>query len=393
MKKRKTQEEFEKELKEIHPNIKVLGKYTNTNTKIHCLCMIHNYEFDSIPNNMLRGHGCKLCGIEKNSSSRTKPHDQFVSEVKKINPQIEIIGTYMNMNTYIKCRCLIDGYEWNSDPHKLLKKMSCPVCRNKAVMQGVNDVATTRPDLVKYFKNKEDAYKYTQGSEAIIDAVCPTCGTYKRIRVGNLSRHGLACNVCYERKYGKKRVGYNYWNINTMQEYLNENVPGYIVLDSKSEKNKNGWELFVYIQCANKDHQPYWTRWANIQKGYLCQKCAGNYSNGEIMAEQIFVKHNINFIPQYIFNDCKDQRPLPFDFYLPDYNLIVEIMGEQYESPVDIFGGEEKFEITVMHDKLKRDYLNNHNIDILDIWYYEFNRMENLILNKLASQQLKTITT
>ena len=46
-----------------------------------------------------------------------------------------------------------------------------------------------------------------------------------------------------------------------------------------------------------------------------------------------------------------------------------------------------------MHDKLKRDYLNNHNIDILDIWYYEFNRMENLILNKLASQQLKTITT
>ena len=95
----------------------------------------------------------------------------------------------------------------------------------------------------------------------------------------------------------------------------------------------------------------------------------------------------------YIFNDCKDQRPLPFDFYLPDYNLIVEIMGEQHESPVDIFGGEEKFEITVMHDKLKRDYLNNHNIDILDIWYYEFNRMENLILNKLASQQLKTITT
>lgn len=86
MKKRKTQEEFEKELKEIHPNIKVLGKYTNTNTKIRCLCMIHNYEFDSIPNNMLRGHGCKLCGIEKNSSSRTKPHDQFVSEVKKINP-------------------------------------------------------------------------------------------------------------------------------------------------------------------------------------------------------------------------------------------------------------------------------------------------------------------
>ena len=56
---KKTQVEFEEELKLILPDVKVIGKYINTNTKIHCKCLIHNYEFDAFPVNMLRGYGCK----------------------------------------------------------------------------------------------------------------------------------------------------------------------------------------------------------------------------------------------------------------------------------------------------------------------------------------------
>ena len=84
-------------------------------------------------------------------------------------------------------------------------------------------------------------------------------------------------------------------------------------------------------------------------------------SSGERAAEKIFKQYNINFIPQKRFDDCRDVYTLPFDFYLPDYNLIVEIMGEQHERPVEIFGGQEG----------------------LDIWYYEFDKMEDLILNKI----------
>ena len=106
-------------------------------------------------------------------------------------------------------------------------------------------------------------------------------------------------------------------------------------------------------------------------------------SSGERAAEKIFKQYNINFIPQKRFDDCRDVYTLPFDFYLPDYNLIVEIMGEQHERPVEIFGGQEGFEKRIRHDKIKRDYLKQNNIDILDIWYYEFDKMEDLILNKI----------
>lgn len=385
MAKRKTQEEFEKELSLVLPSIKVLGKYINTNTKIHCKCLIHDYEFDAFPLNMLRGHGCRKCGNEKQSKKQTKSHEQFVADVKKVNSNIEIVGKYINMDTKICVKCLVDGYIWDADPRKLMRGSQCAVCTNRKVMVGVNDIATTRPDIVKYFKNKDEAKKYTSGSEKMINVVCPECGYEDKIRIGNLSRFGFACNGCYENKYGRKRVSHGYWNQDTMSEYLKENYPGYKLLGIQTSSNSESGCLKAFIKCPNDNHEPYWAYWTNIISGYTCFLChlEDAMSHGERMAESIFQKHNIKFESQKRFDDCRDKYTLPFDFYLPDYNLIVEIMGEQHERPVEYFGGEEAFIKCVAHDKIKRNYLKSNNIDILDVWYYEFDNMENLILNKI----------
>lgn len=383
MKKRKTQEEFEKELNLVLPDIQVIGKYINMNTKIRFKCLIHDFEFDAFPQNMLRGHGCRKCGNEKQSKKQTKSHDKFVEYLKGINQDVEIVGKYINMDTKIQARCLIDGYIWDADPRKLYRGCKCAVCSNRKVIEGINDVKTTRPDLVKYFKNKDEASQYTVGSEKIIDAICPECGYEDKIRIGNLSRFGFACNGCYEKRYGRKRAPYGYWNKDTMVEYLNANYVWYKLLDIK-EASVDGC-LKVYIKCPNENHNPYWAYWTNIISGYTCSLCylEDSMSHGEHMAESIFKKHSINFNPQKRFDDCRDKYTLPFDFYLPDYNLIIEIMGEQHEHPVDYFGGEESFRRCIKHDKMKRDYLKANNIHCLDIWYYDFDKMEELILNKI----------
>lgn len=140
----------------------------------------------------------------------------------------------------------------------------------------------------------------------------------------------------------------------------------------------------------NYEHPREFTTSINAFVNAFVKHPSLNKSNGEICAENIFKKYNINFIPQKRFNNCKDTYTLPFDFYLPDYNLVIEIMGEQHEHPVDLFGGQEGFEKRIVHDKFKRDYLKQNNIDILDIWYYEFDKMEKLILNKIQSILNKT---
>ena len=207
MKKRKTQAEFEDELSLILPDIVVLGEYININTKIKFKCLVHDFEFDAFPQNMLRGHGCRKCGNEKQSMKQTKSHERFVKDLNVINPNIEVVEKYINMDTHIKVKCLIDGHVWNADPRKLMRGSKCPVCENRIVVCGVNDICSVRPDLVKYFKNKSEATMYVTGSGHIIDVICPDCGYEDKVKISNLSRFGFFCNGCYEKIYGRRESG------------------------------------------------------------------------------------------------------------------------------------------------------------------------------------------
>ena len=82
---------------------------------------------------------------------------------------------------------------------------------------------------------------------------------------------------------------------------------------------------------------------------------------------RLFTENNIKFIPEKTFNDLKKSYYLRYDFYLEDYNILVEYHGEQH------FRGEGKYfhDDTVKNDKIKYDYAKNNNINIL---YFTFNK-------------------
>ena len=42
--------------------------------------------------------------------SRKKTHEEFVLEMKKVNPNIEIVGKYKTTNDKITCKCSIHNY-------------------------------------------------------------------------------------------------------------------------------------------------------------------------------------------------------------------------------------------------------------------------------------------
>lgn len=91
-------------------------------------------------------------------------------EHKKLFPSDE-----SRIKTYI-CKCLNDGYIFENSEKNLKNQKKCEVCLGKVVVRGVNDIATTRPELVKFLKNKNDAYNYTAKSSKVIDFVCDICG-------------------------------------------------------------------------------------------------------------------------------------------------------------------------------------------------------------------------
>lgn len=67
---------------------------------------------------------------------------------------------------------------------------------------------------------------------------------------------------------------------------------------------------------------------------------------------------------------------LSYDFYLPKYNLLIEYQAEQHDHQCGIFGS---FERQQEHDRRKRKYAEEFNISLLEIWYYNFDKIEEIL--------------
>lgn len=103
---------------------------------------------------------------------------------------------YVTNYQYYKYRCNNCGFiNWISLSN-LNKGVKCSCCSNHVVVKGINDVATLRPELLKYFVNINDAYTHTVMSGKKVKCKCPTCGTEKYILISNLSAHGFSCDKC-----------------------------------------------------------------------------------------------------------------------------------------------------------------------------------------------------
>ena len=84
----------------------------------------------------------------------------------------------------------------------------CPVCCGRIVIDGINDLATTRADLVQYLANAKDAKTHTRSSNEKVLCCCPLCKTTKTMTFNDLDRKGFSCQMCadgvsYPNKFGR----------------------------------------------------------------------------------------------------------------------------------------------------------------------------------------------
>lgn len=108
-------------------------------------------------------------------------------------------------------------------------------------------------------------------------------------------------------------------------------------------------------------------------------KIASNYE--EVVAEYLIL-HDIRFVSQCIFIGCNGSNPLPFDFYIPKYNLIIEVDGKQHYKKIDYFGNNSSYKKQKEHDAIKENYCKKHKIKIKRINYSIFTDNKNCFKNK-----------
>ena len=130
----------------------------------------------------------------------------------------------------------------------------------------------------------------------------------------------------------------------------------------------------IYCQCQCGEIFHTNINAIRTQNQYRCQKCSNGISMIEYKVKRWLDSKHIKYEQQKTFENCMgDSRCLKFDYYLPKYNLCIEVDGEQHEM-ITTFGGEKNIEDTVenfkkrqRYDKIKDDYCQQHNIKLLRI--------------------------
>ena len=60
--------------------------------------------------------------------AKRKSHEEFVNQLNIKNPNIEVLGKYVNVSTKIMVKCMLCGNEWTVTPGSLLNGTGCPQC-------------------------------------------------------------------------------------------------------------------------------------------------------------------------------------------------------------------------------------------------------------------------
>ena len=345
-------------------NIDIVGTYIDSGTKIECRCKICGNEWRAVPSELLRGYGCPNC----THSRRKKTHEEFIAQLKNINPNIEILGKYLGSKHKIECRCKVCNNKWSTTPDHLLHGTGCIECQTKKPRTPesfVDDMKNINPNikiLGNYIDNKTK-----------IECRCLICDNeWDVLPKSLLQRHG--CPNCARGKLNSRRK--------THEEFVNElkNANSKIKVITKYINDKTKIECRCLI-CGHK----WKSRPSNLLNSNRCPNCAKPKSEEKI--ERYLQFNDISYISQQKFDNLTGVggKPLSYDFYLFDHNILIEFQGEQHYKPIDYFGGIDKFKIQQEHDKRKRRYAKEHNFDLLEICYYDVDNIEQILDKKLQN--------
>ena len=100
-------------------------------------------------------------------------------------------------NVWWKCR--VCGYEWRAVIDSRVKGSSCPVCSDRVVVAGVNDLATTDPELISEWDyDRNTMISPEQVHRNSLRIVWWTCGRGHRWRakIANRAIDKEPCHIC-----------------------------------------------------------------------------------------------------------------------------------------------------------------------------------------------------
>lgn len=277
---------------------------------------------------------------------------------------------YINSLTKVEVICKEHGsFFIRPDAH--VRKVGCPEC-NGGIRYN-NDVFIKKANDIHNFKYDYSLVNY-KNSISKVKIICEIHGIFEMSPRNHLM--GQNCPSCS----GVKKK--------TNDDFIRESS---IIHNYKYDYSScNYVNNTKKVELICKEHGSFYQSPKDHLNGCGCQKCS-NFSNGEKIIEEILYDIGISYNKQYKFDDClsKNNVKLPFDFYLPDINILIEYDGRQHFEPVSKFGGVESFLNLRENDNRRNKWCEEKGIDLIRISYKsqtdDINRLLKIINSKINS--------
>lgn len=370
MSKKKTNKEFQSEVYSLIGDEYIfLEEYQTASKKLKCKHIVCGYEWEISPHNFLNGKRCPNCA--GNIKKTTKTFAKEVDEVTK--HKFLLVSDYKGNKEDVVLKCKACGTLRKIRPSILnTQGIKCKNCSHlKPVTFYPKNMLSDKKKLqlkvladINRLTQKEFSYKFEKlvngtytllseykGSKFKIKVRHNKCGKVYDVDVSKFMYENQRCNEC------TRHIS----PISYKEQFDKLNHQNYTLLSTYRGSKEN-----VFVRC-NKCGKSFYKRADMMLQGIGCPYC--NQSHGERYISDYLTNNNIKYIAQYRNKACKDKRMLPFDFYLPDKNILIEYDGIQHYEVVNYFGGSDEFESIKKRDNIKTAWAKNNNIKLIRIPY------------------------
>lgn len=374
-----TQKEIISKFTKIHGTKYDYSKtvYLGVFKKVTIICPEHG-EFEQTSDAHLQGRGCRQCGINARIKKQTRSIDGFIQLAEKAhNCKYNYSKTiYVNSRAKVTITCPVHG-DFEQTPNNHLRGKGCPRC---AIELNSKALCFSAVDFIEKARRIHDKrYDYSKvnytNSQTKVTITCPTHGDFEQIPNSHLQ--GSGCKQCM---FDKLSV-------------LHRSNRGEFVQKARLiHGDKYGYKNSIYINNRTKitvtcsKHGDFLITPQSHLSGGGCPLCKA--SKGETLIATILDKHGIKYIKEYRIPEVLNRYP--YDFYLPDRNLLVEFHGKQHYEYIPFFhrNGEDDFLQQKNRDDIKKYNALHYKYRYLEVNY---KKLKQLTKRKFEEEFLKRI--
>lgn len=351
--------------------------------KVECKCLICGHKWSATPAHLLDGRGCPQCKRNKISQSKLMDPKSFHEIAQRINPGIKVLGKYIGRKKYIQCECMTCGTQWNCCAETLLNSRKCPTCAlqsRRASITRTNDNFLDQLFQLHPLINVKTKYvnNITQ-----VECECKSCG-HEWTTTPKTLLHGAGCPQCWLKNISiASRKTHDKFISEIMAKNPNIDILSNYVGDS------------IKVKCGCKTCGLVWSARPNtLLKGVGCPSCAKRSSKGERKIREYLESAGLEYVPQAKFDSLIGLagRLLSYDFYIPKLNTLIEYQG-QYHDGTALNQTDDGFAKQQEHDRRKIEYASQHNINLLEIWYQDFDHIKQILDLELSQYTIIPVST